>query len=218
MENSNEIKISIPKPCHEDWNKMTPNEKGAFCMKCAKTVVDFTKKTTDEIKDFFVEQSGKKICGRFMNSQLDDQPKVIDFLIPLQLLPKKLSFNKAFIVATFIAFGTTLFSCSTQQGEVVGKIEAINDSIEAVQNLVTIDTVKSIGDTVYNVTPPIKISYQNTITGGATATTVCKPLQGDVAIEEVPTKGEVKAIPQDTLRIKKDSIENEIKTGKIKIK
>lgn len=63
------ITINIPKPCHENWNAMTPNEKGRHCAVCEKTVVDFTK-TTDErlVKTF--EQNGN-LCGRFKNSQLN---------------------------------------------------------------------------------------------------------------------------------------------------
>ena len=30
---NSQIKISIPEPCHEDWNKMVLNEKGRFCEK-----------------------------------------------------------------------------------------------------------------------------------------------------------------------------------------
>lgn len=41
--------ISIPKPCHEDWNKFASDEKGAFCKVCSKSVHDFTKKKPEEI-------------------------------------------------------------------------------------------------------------------------------------------------------------------------
>jgi hypothetical protein len=208
MENQNEIKISIPKPCHEDWNAMTPNEKGAFCGKCAKTVVDFTKKTADEIKDFLVEQSGKKICGRFMSNQLDDAERKIDLYIPLNLLPKKLSFHRSFAFALFIVFGTTLFICSTQKGEVVGKIEPIIDTTTIIQKG-EIEETRLTGDTVYNVT-----GAQQTITGSKKIETECVPLKGDVAIEL--KIGEI-AAPIDTLKGKNDTlIRGEIKTGKIK--
>ena len=49
------MKIEINKPCHENWDAMTPNEKGAFCSLCKKNVVDFSQKTLSEIKDFFSE-------------------------------------------------------------------------------------------------------------------------------------------------------------------
>ena len=36
------MKITIPTPCHENWNEMTPNEMGRHCTVCSKTVKDFT--------------------------------------------------------------------------------------------------------------------------------------------------------------------------------
>lgn len=62
------MQITIPKPCHEDWNKMTPNEKGRHCNSCQKSVYDFTNKTDSFIIKIF-EKEGN-ICGRFINSQL----------------------------------------------------------------------------------------------------------------------------------------------------
>ena len=43
------MKLFIPKPCHENWDEMTPNEKGRFCSICSKTVKDFTKLSDAEI-------------------------------------------------------------------------------------------------------------------------------------------------------------------------
>ncbi len=62
------IRISIPKPCHEDWNKMTPADKGRFCANCQKKVYDFTFATDREILEKF--NSGENLCGRFLPSQL----------------------------------------------------------------------------------------------------------------------------------------------------
>eukprot|EP01041_Mallomonas_annulata_P034394 gene34394-57152_t len=65
--------ISIPNPCHENWNEMKAEEQGRFCSKCAKTVVDFTQKSKEQIKSYFEELSGK-VCGRFRNEQLTAEP------------------------------------------------------------------------------------------------------------------------------------------------
>jgi hypothetical protein len=201
MEHSNDVKISIPTPCHEDWNKMTPNEKGAFCGKCAKTVVDFTKKTATEIRDFLVEQSEKKICGRFMSDQLHKPVKTVELYIPLHLLPRKLSFSKNFVFALFIVFGTSLFSCSTPQGEIVGKIATVRDP-DAMMTKGEVVESQLTCDTVVNVLKPLKI---------------CEPLQGDVKVVEPVMVGEI-AMPPDSLKIQKDTIEpEEIKQGKLKI-
>lgn len=73
MTHENLFKIHIPEPCHEDWSKMTPNEKGAFCKVCSKTVVDFSKKNDEEIQKFLLENMDKKVCGRFKTTQLENE-------------------------------------------------------------------------------------------------------------------------------------------------
>lgn len=64
-----EIEIQIPKPCHEDWNNMSPTEKGKFCNVCTKEVVDFTSKSDEEIIKHFTDHGN--LCGRFHISQLN---------------------------------------------------------------------------------------------------------------------------------------------------
>ena len=63
------ITISIPEPCHEDWNEMTPTEKGRFCDQCTKEVVDFTSQSDEQIIKHL--EHNDKLCGRFRASQLD---------------------------------------------------------------------------------------------------------------------------------------------------
>ncbi len=64
-----ELNISIPEPCHENWDKMLPNQKGRHCQVCEKTVVDFTSKTDESIVKYFLKHNN--ICGRFKNQQLN---------------------------------------------------------------------------------------------------------------------------------------------------
>ncbi|WP_299212093.1 carboxypeptidase-like regulatory domain-containing protein [uncultured Dokdonia sp.] len=63
------IKITIPSPCHEDWAKMTPTQKGKYCAVCEKEVIDFTKATDEQL--YKTATSGGNLCGRFTKSQLD---------------------------------------------------------------------------------------------------------------------------------------------------
>lgn len=62
--------LSIPQPCHEDWDKMTPNQQGRFCNNCQKTVIDFTNKSDGEILNYFKNHQGK-VCGQFREEQLN---------------------------------------------------------------------------------------------------------------------------------------------------
>lgn len=64
------MKIIIPKPCHENWETMTPEQKGRFCSVCSKTVRDFTDTSDEEIVKT-VSGSSEDICGKFYESQIN---------------------------------------------------------------------------------------------------------------------------------------------------
>lgn len=61
--------ISIPQPCHENWQQMTPKDNGRHCQSCCKTVVDFTSMTTGDIVALLAV--GGNTCGRFAPNQLE---------------------------------------------------------------------------------------------------------------------------------------------------
>ncbi|KUJ53405.1 TonB-dependent receptor plug domain-containing protein [Chryseobacterium sp. JAH] len=64
------MKITVPDPCKENWEMMTPEEKGRFCSVCSKTVRDFTVASDAEIVEAF-STSAENICGNFYESQLN---------------------------------------------------------------------------------------------------------------------------------------------------
>ncbi len=103
MKSIKAFQLSVPKPCSEDWNQMTPKEQGRHCMSCAKVVTDFTKMSDAELIDFL--QSGKGSgCGRFHQHQLQrtmlPQPESHLWSFPRFLAASAISF--------FMAIGSAL--------------------------------------------------------------------------------------------------------------
>src|ERR1700722_5965563 len=70
MAKTGKIKLSIPKPCSENWDKMTALEKGRHCSLCNNIITDFSTFTDKELVDYLSKAKGE-ICGRVDNTQLD---------------------------------------------------------------------------------------------------------------------------------------------------
>ncbi len=119
------LKITIPEPCHENWDEMTPKDNGRFCLSCSKTVVDFASMLPEEVQHFFIQNQNKRICGRFKNEQLDS----VIVQIPKQVLHTQTNYYKMFLLALFLTMGTTLFSCQDKDGnkKKIDKVEVIED-------------------------------------------------------------------------------------------
>ncbi len=65
------FKLNIPEPCHEDWQQMSPTQKGKFCANCQKEVIDFTKLSATEIAR--KTKKATQLCGRFTSTQLEQE-------------------------------------------------------------------------------------------------------------------------------------------------
>ena len=63
------IYLSIPKPCHENWYGMTPNERGMHCGVCNREVIDFTGYSDTDLYRFFTNYQGST-CGRLLSDQV----------------------------------------------------------------------------------------------------------------------------------------------------
>ncbi|HET6992670.1 MAG TPA: hypothetical protein VFJ43_15155 [Bacteroidia bacterium] len=108
--------IFVKNPCPENWDEMKPEEKGRFCDKCCKVVMDFTKSSTEEILEVLQNAKGK-ICGRVMPEKLT----------PVPVFSSPLRRTKLFAIALFFVFGGMLFgSCKShkQTKPLQGDVEA----------------------------------------------------------------------------------------------
>jgi len=67
---SKELYLSVPTPCSESWDEMSPKPQGRFCSSCNKTVVNFATMTDQQVLDWLAGSAGS-ICGRFHQDQLN---------------------------------------------------------------------------------------------------------------------------------------------------
>ena len=65
------LQLSIPEPCHENWQQMTPTDQGRFCNACAKEVIDFSTMTDIQVLNYFTNMTHEKVCGRALPEQLE---------------------------------------------------------------------------------------------------------------------------------------------------
>ena len=229
MKHENLFKIYIPEPCHEDWEKMTPNKQGAFCSSCSKTVVDFSNKSDKEIEEFMLCNQDKKICGRFKAVQVDEMPRLkieapkIHF--PGYLFPLSYSPVRAFAMALFVVASVALAGCSNSDGSISG--EKDNQQIErrltgAVEYKPDTNAIKN-----YNVTDTTdqkaQLNCNQQLMGGVSVNWVKNHDSTAVKIDttqEIRMLGEVYIKPDTTKEINQDTLKiNEnpkVKMGMIK--
>lgn len=104
------IQLNIPEPCHEDWDGMTPVEKGKFCGSCQKQVIDFSNMSDRELAQFFKKPSTGSVCGRFMTDQLERE---------LDIPKKRIPWLRYFFTMAIPAFFLSLKSAASKtQGQI----------------------------------------------------------------------------------------------------
>jgi hypothetical protein len=176
-------KIEIAEPCHESWNDFTPTQRGAFCGKCQINVIDFSEKSNSEIQLILVENSGKKICGRFTNKQLDSLNS--DFYLWQNQSTQ--TFNSKFVLALVMVFGLTLFSCANDNHiKTLGKFQVENfmvpDSLVANEPVDSIPKIKNTDCMVKGKVAQPEVEIQHTL--------------GEIEPVEIFTMGDIAMPPE----------------------
>lgn len=175
--------ITIPEPCHENWENMLPDEKGRFCLSCSKSVHDFTGKTDLEIHRILMTHKGQKVCGRFSKSQLN---RPLNIRINLADLPKNISTTRSFAIAVFLVFGSLLISCTDSFGQKMGEVEVVRPNKTNTNTQTPATQKKTL--------PPDSLRINE------------EPIKGDVKWE-VPVMGKMEYVEPDSLEKIPDSTE-----------
>ncbi len=132
-------KFTIPKPCHENWENMLPEEKGKFCESCQKTVYDFTQTSDEKIQQIFEKENGN-ICGRFREDQLLHFSKFQNVVLRIERFSQN-NFSKFGILISAVSLLMSISGCHKKE-ETVG-IVAFPPKIDADSTNCIIDSTNS---------------------------------------------------------------------------
>lgn len=103
--------IEIPKPCHESWEDMTPEDQGRHCAQCRKTVVDFSGWSNEDILQYMQQRQGQRVCGRFRAEQVNVPIDAEQFVASVAVA--RLPLYKKIAAILLLAFGMIQMSCDT---------------------------------------------------------------------------------------------------------
>lgn len=62
------LSVSIPSPCMQKWQSMTPTQQGAYCASCKTEVIDFTTWSDERVIAYLKRK--RTGCGKFRADQL----------------------------------------------------------------------------------------------------------------------------------------------------
>jgi hypothetical protein len=117
------IQLSIPDPCHENWQDMTPTEQGRYCNACAKEVIDFSQMSDSEVLHYFVKnKKADAVCGRVFPDQLGRD---------IAALPQKKKYWRLYYMLS--AF---LFFMKPAKTKAQGGIFIVTDSSHSITKLI----------------------------------------------------------------------------------
>ncbi len=128
MLRNKKIKLTIPKPCFEDWNEMTPEGKNKYCSQCCNTITDFSTYTDRELLEYFSKTKGDT-CGRFNIAQLNH------LLVANE--PSHTPIFRRLLFGTALAAGVA----GTAQGQNINEKSRVSDSVKG-----TLDTTIHVED------------------------------------------------------------------------
>jgi CarboxypepD_reg-like domain/Secretion system C-terminal sorting domain len=152
---SKNIQLTIPKPCHENWDAMSDVQKGKFCGACQKQVVDFTNMNDRQLAEFFKKPSTGSVCGRFMTDQLERE---------IEIPRKRIPWLKYFFTIALPAF--FISKAAAQKPRMMGMVAKprVNDTTK----MVTVPVKRMLGEVAPICIKPVETD------------TLIKPIKGKI--------------------------------------
>lgn len=158
--NKNKMKnnISIPKPCHENWETMLPEEQGRHCLSCCKTVIDFSTWDNESIMVYLQQRNSERVCGRFNTEQLA-QPVAPQQALLQQVVQARMPFLRKIAAIIVLCFGLSGMNNEAQAQKLLGKVAVPKHPVEQTTGEIAIqpatDTLKPQPVPVVDTTKPM---------------------------------------------------------------
>jgi hypothetical protein len=102
--------LSVPAPCTQPWETMTPAAHGRHCAACEKVVTDFTHFTDAELLAWLRQQKDQASCGRFRADQLGRE-------LRLTVVPRARSWQK-WLATTIAMWGLRETAAITSKAQI----------------------------------------------------------------------------------------------------
>jgi len=140
--------------CSENWDKMSPTEKGKFCEVCTKEVIDFTTLSKNEIIAVFRKNNYQALCARAYSTQLS----TIYLGDSLENMSMNLPFWQKFLLIFLVCFGPEFLNVNlvfAQDSTLIQTEEVVQDTlisqIAQLEDSIKVDsvTVSSFSDSIY---------------------------------------------------------------------
>ncbi len=143
--------IGIQHPCSVPWEEMNPTQKGAFCNKCSKEVIDFTQLSPLEIKSVLSKTVDQRTCVQMHPRQEAELNR--DFELWLR---SKHFMRRTALFSILIVFGLSLFSCGSEEAKSeIRQLQRAASNIE-LSEIDQSDKLVDITSEVYEVVlPPV---------------------------------------------------------------
>ncbi len=132
------LQLTIPTPCHEDWNNMTPEGKGRFCGSCAKQVIDFSVMTDNQVLQYFANLKNENVCGRVYPDQLNRT-----ILVP-DLRRKKIWMYWHYLVAVLLFFFTKSQQAKAQVGSLKTEMRPVKPVNSNTDNRIRLGGIRKL--------------------------------------------------------------------------
>ena len=174
------FQLTIPEPCHTDWNEMMPTQQGAFCSSCSKEVVDFTQMSDADVKNYFLNKHTGSTCGRFRTEQIHR----IRISLPETIFIQKMAGWKKFMAVMLLAFGSMLFGCEVDVNKHMPvKVEVETGSITILKgDTTTVDTTEMLGMIAMPTGASVVTEKDKKVCNVITGAVIAPPIMGDISL------------------------------------